>query len=484
MTTARPIGFVEWVEKTARAAPHFKTRPRFAGGRRPWVHLPPGLEEDAARTLAAELGHAAQSGHAIEWVPEGAGSRGHWRALVELADGKVVEVDERATDQAHALERARTLAARARADGITADTAPAPTNLSTWCDRWTAAKRAKGQNASSVISHLRTHVVPHFGADRDPRTISRREVEQLVQKLDALVDAGELRWKSAINVWGTVTKLFDDMVRGKLLELRTRDDNPCRDVRGPDRGVDTEKVHLYPAEFLALAACVDVPLFRRRYYAIAIFNYLRPGELEALRWEDVDLEREAIQIRRAVRRVDDTEKAPKAGRARLPFNLEPALVPLLVAMRAEVGEDAATGRIFGDLGDERELARKLREDLLAAGVERHELHHASIDPPREWMTMHDLRTTGITWMACRGDPPLEIMARAGHANLEQTQEYIDAAALLRRGYGAPFPPLPPSLLGAPRGRSDQSSDRRTARRANHSGNRGGNAWESNPPAAP
>jgi hypothetical protein len=41
------------------------------------------------------------------------------------------------------------------------------------------------------------------------------------------------------------------------------------------------------------------------------------------------------------------------------------------------------GCVFGDLGDERELASKLRANLKLAGVDRQELYNGSIDPPRE-----------------------------------------------------------------------------------------------------
>jgi hypothetical protein len=101
-------------------------------------------------------------------------------------------------------------------------------------------------------------------------------------------------------------------------------------------------------------------------------------------------------------------KAPKAGKARSPFDLEPEIIPLLEAMREESGGE---GRVFGDLGDERELAAQLRADLVTAGVDRHELHHPSkaTEAPREWMTAHDCRTTCITWMAVRGYSPFVIM---------------------------------------------------------------------------
>lgn len=56
------------------------------------------------------------------------------------------------------------------------------------------------------------------------------------------------------------------------------------------------------------------------------------------------------------------------------------------------------------------------------------------------MTWHDLRATGITWRAVRGDEPLET-----------TQKYIREAEVIRDGFGEVFPPLPASLLGAGEG---------------------------------
>lgn len=314
-----------------------------------------------------------------------------------------------------------------------------------WYGRWLKWKREKGQSSVGASeSHLENHILPVIG-NYAMASVGKRDLERIVQNLDKLVADGVLRWKSASNIWGTVTKAFDDAHRGKVLELRARGDNPARDVRGPDRGIETEKVHLFPGEYLQLAGS-GVPLFRRRCYTIAIYCYLRPAELEALRWEDVDLERETIQIRRGINRASGKEKAPKAGRARAPFDIEPELMPLLRALHAESG---GRGAVVGRLGDERELAETLRRDLMDAGVLRTDLHNESKDPPREWMTMHDCRTTGITWMAVEGKrQPFEIMARAGHRSLEQTQGYIDGASLIRRNYGKPFPPLPAGLLAA------------------------------------
>jgi len=64
------------------------------------------------------------------------------------------------------------------------------------------------------------------------------------------------------------------------------------------------------------------------------------------------------------------------------------------------------------------------------------------------MTFHDLRATGITWMAVQGVDPLKIKQRAGHANLSTTERYIRVAEELRPGFGEVFPPLPRSILSA------------------------------------
>ena len=62
------------------------------------------------------------------------------------------------------------------------------------------------------------------------------------------------------------------------------------------------------------------------------------------------------------------------------------------------------------------------------------------------MTFHDLRATGITWCAVRGDEPLKIKQRAGHSTFSTTEGYIREAENLGGSFGQVFPPLPPSLL--------------------------------------
>jgi integrase len=167
----------------------------------------------------------------------------------------------------------------------------------------------------------------------------------------------------------------------------------------------------------------------------------RPGELRELRWEqDIDLEHGTLHIHQATDRVTGTAKETKTGQARR-FNIEREVIPLLRVMHAE-------GRGVGpviEMPSDRDLARGFRTWLKRAGVMRTELHQST--PTRKAITVYDLRATGITWLAIRGDEPLRIMQRAGHRNFSTTQGYIREAEAIRDGFGDVFPTPPATLAG-------------------------------------
>lgn len=90
------------------------------------------------------------------------------------------------------------------------------------------------------------------------------------------------------------------------------------------------------------------------------------------------------------------------------------------------------------------MAHFFRQWLKKAKVNRVELHDST--PTRKAMRFQDLRATGLTWMAVRGDDALKLMQRAGHTNFKTTQLYVREAEAVREGFGEPFPALPTRLL--------------------------------------
>lgn len=90
-------------------------------------------------------------------------------------------------------------------------------------------------------------------------------------------------------------------------------------------------------------------------------------------------------------------------------------------------------------------AELLRRDLRTVGVNREALH-IERDPLRRAIVLHDLRDTGLTHMAVRGDSPIVIQWAGGHTDMKTTSGYIDRGRVEARRIGAPLPPLPPELL--------------------------------------
>ncbi|MFI5299623.1 MAG: tyrosine-type recombinase/integrase [Polyangiales bacterium] len=182
-----------------------------------------------------------------------------------------------------------------------------------------------------------------------------------------------------------------------------------------------------------------MPQYRRRAYAVAIYTAARASEIEAITKLDVDVAHARLSIAKQVDRETGGDRQTKTRRARS-FDIEPELLPLLRAL----ADDAPEGRLVKMPPDE-DQAELLRKDLRTAGVVRDELFVEN-DPARQRLTFHNLRDTGLTWMAVRGDDPLRIQWRGGHTDFKMTQAYLAAGRNLGPSFGVPFGPLPRSLF--------------------------------------
>ena len=393
----------------------------------------------------------------IEWVgdPKHPKPADHWRCRITV-DGKrtwyKLPTTILRTHRAKAQRAALDLAAAARAGRIEVPLRPAPKttsppggeSLAGWSNRWFASRLARGlKGGRPDQGRWKTWVEPRLGAT-PVATVTRADIEAWVEWIDGRVQAKKLSWKTAQNTWGLLSRAMTEASGGKVKALRCRDDNPCRDVEPPERGSKKSKPYLYPDELLRLVSCEAIDLAARRAYAVTVYLYPRAGEVEALYWEDLDLEHGSVLIHRAVD-PDTGEIRETKGKATRRFEVERELRPLLEAMRAEA---PGAVMLFDPWPLHHYRAEQLRVNLRLAGVKRAELFAG--DATRKQLTFHDLRATGTTWAAIRGDEPLRIMHRAGHKDLTTTMGYVREAENLRAGFGTVFPPLPSSLLRAPR----------------------------------
>ena len=378
---------------------------------------------------------------------------GRWRARITLVDGtrKWLPPFPAGTSEKMAREKAAALTEKAQKMGIRSTevtridrrklAAKAKASCEGWVDLWNDAREAKGLTSSRVSKgHWTTYLQPALGG-KHPRDWSRDDFRKLSKSLDEKVADGSCAWKTATNAWGTATKMADDACNAKDDAIRCRNDNPSEGVRGPDAGEKTAKQYLYPSEFEALMACPTVHVTWKRVFAVAVYTYARLGELMALTWSDVDLEHASISITRSVDSNTGLEKTTKSKCPRT-VPIEPALMPLLISMYAEAvqanGGKEPTGSVL-KFPTKLHHALALRDALTEAGVKRAALFARG--PSVKRIRFHDLRATGITWMAVRGDDPLKIKDRAGHTDFNTTQIYIRTADAVRVGFGTPFPAL-------------------------------------------
>jgi integrase len=161
-----------------------------------------------------------------------------------------------------------------------------------------------------------------------------------------------------------------------------------------------------------------------------------------------DLARATITISKQVERTKAKDativgtKKTKTKRTRT-VDVEPNLYPL--------GEHLAKhpdgkGRRLLRVPPSEDYAELLRKDLWTVGARDERLHTG--DSTRTKMTGHDLRDTGLTHVAVRGDSPIVIQWCGGHTDFKMTQGGVHRSGP-SAGSGRTAPAA--AARGAPRG---------------------------------
>ncbi len=155
-------------------------------------------------------------------------------------------------------------------------------------------------------------------------------------------------------------------------------------------------------------------------YGLAIATGMRQGELLALRWRDVDLERGWLSVRHTLRRSTRELAEPKTDRGRRTLRLGPASLALLRAHRVRQAEErlrAGRSWIDGDFVFTSRSGRPLdsvnvTHDFQAA-LERAGLPH---------QRFHDLRHACATLLIEDGEELGVVSRILGHADLATTAD--------------------------------------------------------------
>jgi integrase len=306
-----------------------------------------------------------------------------------------------------AVEKWRAQALRELAAEISTGTPPAgttPTLSEAWADWYAGAKsgaianrngeRYKARALESYERAWRLHLKPDFGGKRIG-AVSRRELQKWT---DEKAKAGMPR-SSLNNALDPLRVLFRFALRRSIITV-----NPTADLELP-AGADDEMRFATKAEaerFIAALPAEDKALWASAFYA-----GLRRGELQALRWSNVDLgEPAAFTVLRAWSTGEDTPKS-KAGVRRVP--IVPSLKALLEAQKERTGR-GGNDLVFG----------RTASDPFVASTARARALKAWKDLPLEPITLHQCRHTAASLMIAAGANAKALSVVMGHASIEIT----------------------------------------------------------------
>jgi integrase len=305
---------------------------------------------------------------------------------------------------AEARERAIFAAGKAAHRAPVGTSAEVPTLAEFWpkvLSNHYQANRKKASTIKGAEEIYNLHLGPRFGGTRLDR-ISTSDVQALKGALTARSP------KTVNNVLSVLSRALRCAVEWDIIASV-----PCR--FGLLKAVTRDMEWYEPAEYRRLvkgAAKVDW----RVHLAILLGGSagLRRGEILALRWGDVDLERKQLHVQNAL--WYKHESTPKGNRGRL----VPLTDELVTALRANrhLGERV----LFADTGPltRTVLQTWLRRARRAAGMP---------DSGR----VHILRHTFCSHLALAGASAKAIQELAGHAELSTTMKYMHLSPMTRAG---------------------------------------------------
>lgn len=316
-------------------------------------------------------------------------------------------------------ERALTAALAQRDQGI--DLAPAKITVAEYIRVW-LRDYAEPNVAASTLQRYRgiagSHIIPTLGsrrlADLRPIEIQAAYTRWLSPGGRCGSEIRGLSPRTVLHHHRLLREAFNQAVRWQLLAR-----NPC-DAVEPPRPPRAEAQVLDEQEVRRMLDAARAESLYALFHT-AVTTGARLGELLALRWQDLDFERDRMSIARTVRRYPDKGyvfSAPKTHRSRRPISLDADTKLVLqehrhhqIEQRLLVGpayndQDLVfatpTGTTLGDSTVRTTFTRILR----TAGLKR--------------VRLHDLRHTAATLMLKAGVNPKVVSDRLGHSTISIT----------------------------------------------------------------
>ena len=264
---------------------------------------------------------------------------------------------------------------------------------------------------------VRRHLVPVLGRKR-LKALSVADVRRLVQ---GLTDSG-LGVRTVQQVHAVLRNALEQAVRDEAV---ARNVAKLVKVKTPDYEVGRGLTVAQAKSLLEAVAAERL----QALYVLAVYLGLRRAEVLGLRWADVDLEQERLQVTQTLQRVDGQLQLlpPKTRHSRRTIPLPPPCVEALRQHRARQDrEKLALGPDWTDSGlvFTTTIGTPIEPDNLRRSWDK--VRGVTGDPPAR---LHDLRHTCVSLLLDEGTPPHVVREIVGHSAIDVTMTIYAHASL-------------------------------------------------------
>ena len=351
--------------------------------------IPPGVRERHARSCLSRQGGVCSCTprfQAQAYDPRT--EKQVWRTAQTITEAKLWRSDTQAQLRRGTLQRPVRTTVREAAAALIAGIGDGSI-----LDR--SGKPYKPSAIRGYAQTLNDHVLPILGARRLDE-VRRSDVQDLIERLRRR----GLKPSTIHNVLDPVRVLFRRAVRRDEILIDPTHNLELPAVRGRRDRIETPE----DATKLLEALLED----ERARWTVALFAALRRGELQALRWCDVDFDRGVIRVERGW----DQYAGPIEVKSSAGVRAGPMAFPVrreLRALRQRSGRDGED-LVFGRTASEAFFASTLRSRAIKAWEK------AGLKP----LALHEARHCAISYFIAAGFDLKQVSIWAGHSDIRVT----------------------------------------------------------------